>query len=439
MPKIIILNQCTTEPRWQEVDQLGQNTWGKVTHPDVKMFHYYGAFDSNGKPYDRFSNIPNRGEIAILPNNIMVCGVEDVLGNYFDPRGERYIMALEYCLNNFEFDYIYRTTCTSYIDIYKMYNFFNKLKIKEKFYDGLRNMYEYQYLFTSGYHVMLSRDVVEVIVEHKDEYLKLELPEDVAVGALLIHTLKYASFENNPDHNTSATPLGNSGFNHKNYLNTSVFNYRLNTNLGEQLLEIHNYLENNRELNTNLAKLYYSDENCRHSTCYHCDKGRDHDYINLYYNDEFDSKKNKSLNILEIGVSHGGSIKLWNDFFPNSKIIGLDIQDNTDGKFVNNPQVTIMQLNAYTDSTVLLFEDNYFDYIIDDGPHTLESQILCIQKYLPKIKSGGKIIIEDIQKIEWIEALENCIDKNIAESWRTIDIRESKGRYDDIIFEVTKK
>jgi hypothetical protein len=98
-----------------------------------------------------------------------------------------------------------------------------------------------------------------------------------------------------------------------------------------------------------------------------------------------------------------------------------------------------MQLDAYSDSTISLFEDNYFDYIIDDGPHTLESQILCIQKYLPKIKSGGKIIIEDIQKIEWIEALENCIDKNIAESWRVIDIRESKGKYDDVIFEITKK
>ena len=73
------------------------------------------------------------------------------------------------------------------------------------------------------------------------------------------------------------------------------------------------------------------------------------------------------------------------------------------------------------------------------GPHTLESMVTCIQKYLPKVKSGGKVIIEDIQKIEWIETLENCIDKNIAESWRTIDIRESKGRYDDVIFEIIKR
>jgi hypothetical protein len=300
-------------------------------------------------------------------------------------------------------------------------------------------MWEYKYFFTSGYHVMLSKDVVKAVVEHKNEYLKLLLPEDIALGALITDTLKCASFLDNPDHDTSATPLGNSNFNYKNYDHTSVFNYRLNPSLGELLLEIHNYLENNRKPNMDLAKLYYHDENCRHSTCYHCDKGTDHNYINLYYNDEFDSKKNESLNILEIGVLHGGSIKLWNDFFPNSKIIGLDSKDYTGDKFVNNPQVNIMQFDAYLDSTVSLFEDNYFDYIIDDGPHTLESQVLCIQKYLPKVKSGGKIIIEDIQKIEWIKILESCIDKNIAESWRTIDIRESKGRWDDIIFEITKK
>jgi hypothetical protein len=101
-------------------------------------------------------------------------------------------------------------------------------------------------------------------------------------------------------------------------------------------------------------------------------------------------------------------------------------------------QIGILK-NPESSTSETLFEDNYFDYIIDDGPHTLESQVLCIQKYLPKVKSGGKIIIEDIQKIEWIKILESCIDKNIAESWRTIDIRESKGRWDDIIFEITKK
>lgn len=183
-----------------------------------------------------------------------------------------------------------------------------------------------------------------------------------------------------------------------------------------------------------LTELYYHDANC-----YYGDKGAEHDYINSYYSNEFTPKKNKPLNILEIGIWYGGSIKLWNDFFTNSKIIGLDFQDNTENIFANSPQVTIMKFDAYLDSTVSLFEDNYFDYVIDDGPHTLEAQILCIQKYLPKVKSGGKIIIEDIQSIDWIEDLENSIDKNIAESWKTIDVRESKGRYDDILFEIIKK
>jgi hypothetical protein len=95
--------------------------------------------------------------------------------------------------------------------------------------------------------------------------------------------------------------------------------------------------------------------------------------------------------------------------------------------------------DGYSDETLALFENNYFDYIIDDGPHTLQSQKDAIVKWLPKIKSGGKLIIEDIQKIEHILELENVIDKEIASEWKTFDMRNNKGRYDDIIFEVTKK
>jgi hypothetical protein len=248
MPKIVILNQATVHPDWQYIDQAGQNTWGCTTHPDVKMFHYYGAFDSNHQPYSRFSNIPNRGEVIILPNNIMVCGTNDGLGDYFDPRGEKYILALEYCLNNFEFDYLYRTTCTSYVDIFKMHDYFSKLDIKEKLYDGARNMYNYQYFFVTSYHEMLSRDVVEIMVKHKQEFLDLKYPEDLATGILITDILKYASFENIPNHTTSVWSLGDN-FDPNHYTDTSIFNYRLNPNLKERLFSIYNCLEEYRKLN----------------------------------------------------------------------------------------------------------------------------------------------------------------------------------------------
>jgi hypothetical protein len=54
------------------------------------------------------------------------------------------------------------------------------------------------------------------------------------------------------------------------------------------------------------------------------DKNTCHSYLEVYDN----ILKDKQLtckNVLEIGIQHGGSIKLWNDYFVNANIYGLDI------------------------------------------------------------------------------------------------------------------
>ena len=43
------------------------------------------------------------------------------------------------------------------------------------------------------------------------------------------------------------------------------------------------------------------------------------------YEEYFKKLRLKKLNILEIGVEDGGSIKIWKKYFPRSKIVGLDI------------------------------------------------------------------------------------------------------------------
>ena len=50
-----------------------------------------------------------------------------------------------------------------------------------------------------------------------------------------------------------------------------------------------------------------------------------HNYTDIYFT-YFEKIKNEKLNILEIGVADGKSIKAWSDYFPNSNIIGIDIK-----------------------------------------------------------------------------------------------------------------
>lgn len=178
------------------------------------------------------------------------------------------------------------------------------------------------------------------------------------------------------------------------------------------------------------------------------DKGTLHDYINGYYDNEFSPKKNDQIKLLEIGVGYCHSIYLWKNFFTNAKIIGLEANMS----YLNNPvkkdcidwidntnSNTIIKLcDAYSDECVNQFQNNEFDYIIDDGPHTLESQLIFIKKYISKVKVGGKLIIEDIDgDYNLARLIEQAIKYDV--SYKVFDLRPNKNRVDDIILEIFKK
>ena len=63
------------------------------------------------------------------------------------------------------------------------------------------------------------------------------------------------------------------------------------------------------------------------------DKNTAHSYLPLYQQ-LLVGKKETAKNVLEVGISAGGSIKLWSDFFTNATVYGLDsmhINDVWDG------------------------------------------------------------------------------------------------------------
>lgn len=172
------------------------------------------------------------------------------------------------------------------------------------------------------------------------------------------------------------------------------------------------------------------------------DKGTTHDYINAYYNNEFTPKRLDTLSIIEIGIHRGLSLKLWKDWFINSNIFAIDpckevsILEEVVNEVNQRENVKIIKDDAYSQHVLNMFEDGSIDYIIDDGPHTLQSQIYSIKYWLKKIKPGGKLIIEDIQSVSDLNKL--VLEANETDmKWEVYDMRTNKGRYDDIILEIT--
>lgn len=170
------------------------------------------------------------------------------------------------------------------------------------------------------------------------------------------------------------------------------------------------------------------------------DKGTEHDYINGYYDAEFTPKKDDHIRIMEIGVLNGESINLWNKYFENAfAILGVDINITNQAIATVNTtdEVILDRADAYSDDYVKKILKDFFDYIIDDGPHTLQSQISFIELYYPKIRKGGKLIIEDIQSKSDLEAIEQRL-KELKYKYKIFDLTANKGRYDDILIEITK-
>ena len=173
------------------------------------------------------------------------------------------------------------------------------------------------------------------------------------------------------------------------------------------------------------------------------DKNTTHSYLELYQN-LLISKKETALNVLEIGISSGGSIKLWSDFFTNANIYGLDIM-NIDNIWKEIKDKEKIILYTSTDA----YDDNFFityflntnikcDFMLDDGPHTLESMIKFIKLYSQIMTDNGILIIEDVQSWDWIDILKNEVPEDMKKFIKIYDLRPNKGRYDDIVFTIDR-
>ena len=164
------------------------------------------------------------------------------------------------------------------------------------------------------------------------------------------------------------------------------------------------------------------------------DKGTCHNYIEIY--DKELDKKDKIV-LLEIGIHHGGSLVLWDEWFSDAEIYGIDPYFEFNGVLPSS--VAKLPYKIFTiDSTIKndanIFEDNMFDYIIDDGVHTSEFQIKTFDIYFNKLSVGGKYFIEDIASNK---DLDDLVKHLINFNYKIIDLRHL-GRYDDLMIIIYK-
>ena len=164
------------------------------------------------------------------------------------------------------------------------------------------------------------------------------------------------------------------------------------------------------------------------------DKGTCHNYIEIY-DKELDKKDN--ITLLEIGIHNGGSLVLWDNWFNNAKIYGVDPYFEFNGvppKCVSDLPYEILTIDSTNKEQSNIFKNEMFDYIIDDGVHTSDFQIKTFDIYINKLMPSGKYFIEDIASDEDLNILKNHLQ---GFDYKVIDLR-NLGRYDDLMIIIKK-
>lgn len=144
-----------------------------------------------------------------------------------------------------------------------------------------------------------------------------------------------------------------------------------------------------------LARKYGTDKrtNDENQNIYH---GYTFDYDRYLNEFRFDYK-----DVMEIGVREGSSHKMWEQYFPNAIIWGIDNFSDpactVEKKDIESDRIKII-VGDQSDKNLIdeNFRDIRFDMIIDDGSHRSWHQQKSL-KYLWKyLKYGGLYFIEDL-------------------------------------------
>ena len=104
--------------------------------------------------------------------------------------------------------------------------------------------------------------------------------------------------------------------------------------------------------------------------------------------------RDEPLRILEIGDPGGGSMVMWQEYFPRAKVYGIDINpffitESARVKTCNANQVKREQLQKCIEKF-----GTTFDLVIDNGGHTMEAQQVSLGFLFRHVRPGGYYAIE---------------------------------------------
>lgn len=135
-----------------------------------------------------------------------------------------------------------------------------------------------------------------------------------------------------------------------------------------------------------------------------------HDYLR-HLEMFFEPLRDKPINLIEIGVGGGESVRVWLEYFSNAQIYGVDIVSNTNPWNTPGAKTHDRYTFACGDQSSPEFWNKFievyggdWDIVIDDGSHVSQHVITTCRCLWPHLKNGGIYEAEDL-KTAWDAAV----------------------------------
>lgn len=122
------------------------------------------------------------------------------------------------------------------------------------------------------------------------------------------------------------------------------------------------------------------------------------DYLTAY-EAALASYRNQPINLMEIGVLGGASLRVWRRYFTRARLVGIDI-DRSCTRFAG--ERTEIRIGSQTDPEFLAKVAAEFPptIVIDDGSHRTDDILFTFDRLFPVLAPGGCYVIEDL----WLHA-----------------------------------
>ena len=149
-----------------------------------------------------------------------------------------------------------------------------------------------------------------------------------------------------------------------------------------------------------------------------------------YYIQHLEKKRNKQLNILEVGSFSGASAAAFKKYFPNSRVFCFDINISKFKYFSKKINVYGLDINnrEKVKNTLKKIFSKYqfenFDLIIDDGSHKLSDILFSLNFFFKVLKHGGLFVIEDFKHPNYFDHYKDIEDIFIDELINKLNKKE---------------